>query len=68
MTGRASGAGGERGSVMMEYVVVLSGIGVALMLFTTRQFYSVTDGFGPLGRGVVAFYQRTQGGLSLPVP
>jgi hypothetical protein len=53
---------------MMEYVVVLSGIGVALMLFTTRQFYSVTDGFGPLGRGVVAFYQRTQGGLSLPVP
>jgi len=59
---------GERGSVMMEYVIVLCGIGVALMVFMNREFFDYRNGFGPLGQGVVAFYQRTLGGLSLPVP
>ena len=54
--------------MMMEYVIVLLGIGVALMVFMNREFYSVSNGFGPLGQGIVAFYQRTLGGLSLPVP
>ena len=58
----------EQGSMMMEYVIVLLGIGAALFVFMNREFYSVTTGFGPLGQGVVTFYQRTQGGLSLPVP
>ena len=58
----------ERGSMMLEYVIVLLGISVALIVFMNREFYSVTDGFGPLGRGIVAFYQRTSGALSLPVP
>ena len=58
----------ERGSMMLEYVIVLSGIGVALIVFMNREFYSITQGFGPLGQGIVAFYQRTLGGLSLPVP
>ena len=58
----------EQGSMMMEYVIVLLGIGVALMVFMNREFYSVSNGFGPLGQGIVAFYQRTLGGLSLPVP
>ena len=59
---------GEQGSMMMEYVIVLLGIGVALMVFMNREFYSVRNGFGPLGQGIVAFYQRALGGLSLPVP
>ena len=58
----------EQGSMMMEYVIVLLGIGVALLVFMNREFYSVSNGFGPLGQGIVAFYQRTLGGLSLPVP
>ena len=58
----------KRGSIMLEYVVVLCGIGVALIVFMNREFYSIKDGFGPIGQGIVAFYQRTLGGLSLPVP
>ena len=58
----------ENGSMMMEYVIVLCGIGVALMVFMNREFFDYTNGFGPLGQGIVAFYQRTLGGLSLPVP
>ena len=58
----------EEGSMMMEYVIVLCGIGVALMVFMNREFFDHTKGFGPLGQGIVAFYQRTLGGLSLPVP
>jgi len=54
--------------MMMEYVIVLCGIGAALAVFMNREFYSVKEGFGPLGQGIVAFYQRTLGGLSLPVP
>ena len=58
----------ERGSIMLEYVIVLCALGVALVVFMNREFYDVSDGFGPLGQGIVAFYQRLQGGLSLPVP
>ena len=58
----------ESGSMMMEYVIVLCGIGVALMVFMNREFFDYKEGFGPLGQGIVAFYQRTLGGLSLPVP
>lgn len=54
--------------MMLEYVVVLCGIAVSLIVFMNRSFYSVGKGFGPLGQSVVAFYQRLQGGLSLPVP
>ena len=54
--------------MMMEYVIELCGIGVALMVFMNREFFDYTNGFGPLGQGIVAFYQRTLGGLSLPVP
>lgn len=57
-----------RGSIMMEYVIVLCAIGAALAMFLNREFYSLSGGFGPLGRQLVAFYQRTLGGLSLPVP
>lgn len=58
----------KRGSIMLEYVVVLCGIGVLLTVFMNRMFFDLRSGFGPLGQGLVAFYQRTLGGLSLPVP
>ena len=58
----------ECGSIMMEYVIVLCGIAVALVVFMNRSFYSVARGFGPLGQNIVTFYQRLQGGLSLPIP
>ena len=58
----------ERGSMMMEYVIVLCGIGAALAVFMNREVFDYSKGFGALGQGIVAFYQRTLGGLSLPVP
>ena len=58
----------KRGSIMLEYVVVLCGIGVLLAVFMNRMFFDMQAGFGPFGRGLVAFYQRILGGLSLPVP
>ena len=61
-------AASERGSMMMEYVMVLCGIGAALAVFMNREFYSAGGGFGSIGEGVVAFYQRALGGLSLPIP
>lgn len=57
----------EKGAAMMEYVIVM-GLGAALAIFLNRVFFSAKDGFGPMGQGVVAFFQRLQGGLSLPVP
>lgn len=68
MTNKNNRFGCARGSMMLEYVVVLCGIAVSLIVFMNRSFYSVGKGFGPLGQSVVAFYQRLQGGLSLPVP
>lgn len=58
----------EYGSIMLEYVIVLFGIGVGLLVFVNREFFSVNGGFGPVLQGVVAFYQRLHGGLSLPIP
>jgi len=63
-----SAAISARGSMMMEYVVVMCGIGAALAVFMNREFFDYSKGFGPLGQGIVAFYQRTLGGLSLPLP
>ena len=63
----------DGGSMMMEYVIVLTGIGIAILYFSNVLFYTgFTEGstteWGPLGQQLVAFYQRTLGGLSLPVP
>ena len=63
----------EAGSIMMEYVIVLTGIGIAILWFSNVLFYTgfsqgATTEWGPLGQQLVAFYQRTLGGLSLPVP
>ena len=70
----------RNGSVLMEYVIVLVFIGATLALTTTTLFYrdgrasdgveyrADPPGFGELGKQFVGFYQRTMGGLSLPVP
>lgn len=68
MKNRNDRFGTEHGSIMLEYVIVLCAIAVSLIVFMNRSFYSVGQGFGPLGQSVVAFYQRLQGGLSLPIP
>ncbi len=64
----------------MEYLIVLVFIGATLMVASTRLFYShVPDGatgsyrenppgFGEMGLQFVHFYQRTMGGLALPIP
>ena len=64
----------------MEYLVILVFVGAALMVASARTFYSYASGdyagdpridpkgFGELGQKFVGFYQRTAGGLSLPVP
>ena len=58
---------GEKGSVMMEYVIVAA-FAASLLLFLNGSFFGFGSGFGPLGLGIVAFFERTSAGLSLPVP
>ena len=64
----------------MEYLIVLVFIGVTLMLASTSLFYSFVPngaagsfrvnppGFGEMGLRFVHFFQRTMGGLALPIP
>lgn len=58
----------------MEYVILLVFVGGVLAIASTRLFYGYAaddnEGrkFGPLGRQIQGFYQRTIGGLTLPVP
>lgn len=54
--------------MMMEYVIVTAAIGMALVIYLNRSFFDFRDGFGELGQMVVAFFERTAGGLSLPIP
>lgn len=59
----------ERGSVLMEYVLVQVLVACLLAAVMNALFYDWSSGtFGPAGLGVKSFYQRLLGGLSLPVP
>ena len=62
--------GARRGSVLMEYVVILVFVGAvfAVASHTMLFGYGPGEGLGPLGREIQGFFQRTMGGLSLPVP
>ena len=62
--------GSQQGSVLMEYVVLLVFGGAILMVAShTLLFgYGPDEGLGPLGRQIQEFFQRTMGGLSLPIP
>jgi len=71
---------GDRGSVMMEYVILVATL--ALLLFAGNNyltndawlenelFVNPTTGAGPntFGKDVAGMYQRVMAGLSLPTP
>lgn len=65
---------GAGGSVLMEYLVLLVFVGAVLSVASNRLFYGYAaddnEGrrLGPVGRQIQGFYQRTMGGLSIPVP
>ena len=67
-TKRLNIAFGERGSMMMEYVIVSAAIGASLAVFLNRSFFGFNEEFGPMGQWIVAFFERTSAGLSLPIP
>ena len=58
----------------MEYVILLVFVGVILSVASTKLFYGYHrddnggDKFGPIGKQLQGFYQRTMGGISLPIP
>ncbi len=58
----------RRGSVMLEYIVVLLAVGVALVVAMDSLFGGVRGDFGPLGLEFAAFFRKIAGGISLPVP
>ena len=58
----------ERGSMMMEYVLLQALIAVLLLGEWSWSVYSYSSGLGDAGKAIQGFYQRILGGLSLPVP
>ncbi len=61
--------GSERGSILMEYVMLQTLVACLLVAVMNESFYDwATAKFGPVGLEVKYFYQRLLGGLSLPVP
>ena len=58
----------------MEYLVLLVFVGAILCAASNTLFYGYGAGdndgrrFGPLGRELQGFWQRTLGGIALPVP
>ena len=59
------------GSVLMEYLVLLVFVGAILVVASNTLFGGYGAGgfsLGPLGQQLQGFYQRTMGGVSLPVP
>jgi Flp pilus assembly pilin Flp len=71
---------GERGSVMMEYVILVMFLALALFAgnnyltndtwLNDKLFVDQATGAGPptLGKDVAGMYQRVMAGLSLPTP
>ena len=64
---RRHGVGDARGSMMLEYVLMLS-IGV-VFLYCAREIFEPGVGFTEdLGKPLVAYFQRVLTGIALPVP
>jgi hypothetical protein len=71
---------GDKGSVLMEYVVMSCVIASAIIAFWHMELYNPRTGWQEgtkipgtekrfwLGRGTVEFYQRVLGSIALPVP
>ena len=55
-------------SVLLEYSLLVCSI-LPLVFAASASIYSLSGGsFGPIGRGVVALYQRIVTIVSLPIP
>ena len=55
-------------SVLLEYTLLVCSI-LPLVFAASASVYSLSGGsFGPVGKGIVALYQRIVTILSLPVP
>lgn len=69
---RRPASGGERGSVLMEYMVMSCVIASALVVFWHSELYDFEtgwkDGNLKIGRTTVDFYQRVLGGIAMPIP
>lgn len=53
----------------MEYVVLLVFVGAILMVASNTMLFGYGGGgLGPLGQQIQGFFQRTMGGISLPIP
>ena len=59
---------GERGDVLLEYVVVCMLIGIAVVKFLQLQFYDIGKGYVGRGREIQNAFQRVLEGISLPIP
>ncbi len=58
----------KKRSVLLEYTILLCSI-LPLVFAASASVYSLSRGsFGPVGRGIVALYQRIVTIISLPVP
>lgn len=58
----------EAGSVMVEYVVVLSLLGVSVYTFFMTEFYSPNGYDGVLGQAILGMMQRILEGIAMPIP
>ncbi len=55
-------------SVLLEYTLLVCSI-LPLVFAASASVYSLSGGsFGPIGKGIVALYQRIVTILSLPIP
>ena len=58
----------KKRSVLLEYTILLCSI-LPLIFAVSASVYSLSGGsFGPVGKGVVALYQRIITIISLPIP
>ena len=60
--------GSTCGSVLMEYVVLCSFIGLLVAVMMHTQFYNVTQGYVGLGLKFVQWRQILLHALALPIP
>ncbi len=58
----------KKRSVLLEYTILLCSI-LPLVFAASASVYSLSGGsFGPVGKGIVALYQRIVTVISLPIP
>ena len=58
----------DRGSVLMEYVILCCFVGIIAIEFFHTQFYNFEDGFVGLGLDWAGSVQQLHRAIALPVP